>query len=70
MKPAMKFTRRKLAAALAAPAAAALAQPQAPPSPVPGDELAAARERNAAAAGAVARQEVPMTVAPAFQFKA
>jgi hypothetical protein len=65
----VKFTRRKLAAALAAPAAAALAQPQTPPS-APGDEWKAARERIASAAGALATEEVPMATEPAFQFKA
>ena len=66
----VKFTRRKLAATLAAPAAAALAQPQTPSSAVPGDELKAARERLGAAADALARQEVPIATEPAFQFKA
>ena len=66
----VKFTRRKLAAAFAAPEAAALAEPQTPSTAIPGDELKAARERLAAAAGALARQEVSMGAEPAFQFKA
>jgi hypothetical protein len=65
----LKITRRKLAVALAGPAAAALAQPRTPASG-PGDELTAARDRLAMATGEVARQEVPMATEPAFQFKA
>jgi hypothetical protein len=65
----VKFTRRKLAATLAAQAAAAMAQPQSPSSAVPGEELKAARERIKTATDALARQEVPMATEPAFQFK-
>ena len=65
----MKFTRRKLAATLAA-SAAAMAQPQTPSSAVPSEELNAARERIRTATDALARQEVPMATEPAFQFKA
>ncbi len=60
----MKLTRRELASALA-PAAALAAQ-----APAPTDELQAARLRLKAAADALARQELPMTTEPAFQFKA
>ena len=70
MQVAGKFTRRTLAAALAVPAAAALAQPQVPLAAAPGDELTSARERLGTATTAVARQEVPMPAEPAFQFKA
>jgi hypothetical protein len=66
----MKFTRRKLAATLAASAAAAMAQPQTLSSAVPSEELNAARERIRTATDALARQEVPMATEPAFQFKA
>jgi len=66
----MKFTRRKLAATLAASAAAAMAQPQTPSSAVLSEELNAARERIRTATDALARQEVPMATEPAFQFKA
>ena len=63
----MKFTRRELAAVLT-PAAAAIAQTPAPAAPA--DELAVARARYKASADALARQDVPMDVEPAFQFKA
>jgi hypothetical protein len=67
----MKITRRKLGAALIAPAAL-LAQPPAPP-PIPSnpeEELAAIREQNRRNAQALDEVRVPMTVEPAFQFKA
>ncbi len=60
------MTRRALAAAVFAPAAAGLAQTQAAPP----DPLAAARQRLADNAAAVAKVELPMAVEPAFQFKA
>ncbi len=63
----MQVTRRELAAILA-PAAAAAAQTAAPSSPA--DELAAAQARLKTAAGALGRQELPMSTEPAFQFKA
>jgi hypothetical protein len=66
----LKFTRRKLAATLAAPAVAALAEPQTPPPAVPGDELQAARARLGLAVDALAGQAVPVDAEPAFQFKA
>jgi hypothetical protein len=66
----VKFTRRKLAATLAASAAATMAQPQTPSSATPDEELKAARERIKTAADALTRQEVPLATEPAFQFKA
>ena len=60
----MELTRRKLAAALLAPAAAAQTQPEAV------DEVQAARDRIKANAEALAKVDLPMAVEPAFQFKA
>jgi hypothetical protein len=60
------LTRRKLAAAVLAPAAAALPQTQSQPP----DELAAARQRMKDNAAAMAKIEVPVSTEPAFQFKA
>lgn len=65
-----KVTRRKLAASLAASAAAAMAQPQAPSAAAPDEELRLARERLEAASDALARQEIPMAAEPAFRFEA
>jgi hypothetical protein len=68
----MKITRRKLAAALAAPAlagrmpTAAAAQTTATPA----DPLEAAKARIKANSDALAKQDVPMSTEPAFQFKA
>jgi len=67
----MKLTRRKLAAALAAPAlvggrASPAEQSQSPA----GDVLAAAKARIQANSQALAKETVPMTTEPAFQFKA
>lgn len=68
--PVAKLTRRKLATAVLVPAAAALAQtPQAPPR-TPDEELAAARARAKQVTDALSQHAVPMTVEPAFQFKA
>jgi hypothetical protein len=67
----MKITRRKLAAALASPAllvtnpSAATAQTAAPADP-----LEAAKARIKANSDALAKQDVPMSTEPAFQFKA
>ena len=63
-----KLTRRQLATALTA--AAALAQTPTGPPAAPEDELKAARDRLKANGAALARQEVPVAAAPAFQFKA
>jgi hypothetical protein len=62
----MKLTRRKLAAALIAPAAAAQAQTQTPPR----DEVEAARARLKTNAETIAKVEVPMSIEPAFSFRA
>jgi hypothetical protein len=62
----MKLTRRDLAAALLAPAAAAQAQTTTPP----GDEVEAARARLKTNADALAKVDVPMSTEPAFSFKA
>jgi hypothetical protein len=72
----MKITRRELAVALAGGAApfgpgeAALARAQAPTSGEADEELKTARGRVRAATESLAREEVPMSVEPAFQFKA
>jgi hypothetical protein len=62
----MQLTRRKLAAAVLAPAAVALPQTQSAPS----DELAAARQRMKDNAAAMAKIEIPASTEPAFHFKA
>jgi hypothetical protein len=62
----MKITRRKLAAALLAPAAAEPGQAQTAPA----DEVEAARARVKANAEAVAKVELPMSTEPAFHFEA
>jgi hypothetical protein len=62
----MQLTRRKLAAAVLVPAAAALPQTQSQPQ----DELAAARQRMKNNAAALAQIDTPMSLEPAFQFKA
>ena len=59
----MKLTRRKLPAALLAPAAAAQTTPSS-------DPVQAARDRTKANAEAVAKVNLPMSTEPAFQFKA
>ena len=64
----MKLTRRELASALVA--SAAMAQTP-PPSPLtPEAELQAARDQVKSNADRLAAQSVPMSTAPAFQFKA
>ena len=68
----MKLTRRELAAALTS--AAALAQTpapeRAPAEGMPEAEIQAARDQVKANAAALTQLEVPMTLEPAFQFKA
>ena len=64
----MKLTRRQLAMALTS--AAALAQTPSGPPTTPEEELKAARDRVKANGAALDRQEVPVAVEPAFQFKA
>ena len=66
----MKLTRRKLTAAMLGSAAGALAQTQPPQPATPEEELTAARERMRTNAAALAAQELPMAVEPAFSFKA
>jgi hypothetical protein len=66
----MKLTRRELATVLA-PAAALAQTPTAGNPPSGGDaEVDAARARMKANGDTLARQEVPMDLEPAFQFKA
>ncbi len=65
----MKLTRRKLAATVVATAVPALTQTPPPPA-APDDELQAARARMHASSAALAGQQVPMSLEPAFQFKA
>jgi hypothetical protein len=66
----MKLTRRTLALSLiAAPALPAPAEAQAGSSADDG-EIAAARERLQSAANTLKEQKIPMSVEPAFQFKA
>ena len=65
----MKITRRKLGAAVLAPAALLA---QAPP-PIPAnaeEELAAVREQNRRNAEILDKFQVPMAAEPAFVFKA
>jgi hypothetical protein len=62
-----KLTRRQLAAALMASAAAAQT---AAPQPTPDEDLKAARDRIVANRKALDAVPVPMSVEPAFQFKA
>ena len=62
----MDISRRQLAAVVLAGTAAA----QAPPKPQPEGDLDAARQQQRAAAQAIARVPLLMTVEPAFQFKA
>ena len=64
----MKLTRRQLATALAP--AVALAGTAAQSAPAVDDELSAARERVKANSEVIAGHDLPMTVEPAFQFKA
>jgi hypothetical protein len=60
----MQLTRRKLAVALLAPAAAAQT-----PAPVV-DEVQAARDRIKTNGELIAKVDLPMSTEPAFQFKA
>jgi hypothetical protein len=62
----MDISRRQLAGVILASTAVA----QAPPKPQPEGELDTARQRQRIAAQAIARVMLPMTVEPAFQFKA
>ncbi len=72
---ATKFTRRALAAVVAAPALAAPAlAAQAPAAPISAqsadDELKAAREQNRQNADQLAKFPLPMTTEPATHFRA
>jgi hypothetical protein len=65
----MKITRRKLAAAVAAPA---VMLGQAPSPPIPTnreEELAAMREQNRRNGEVLDKVKVPMSAEPAFIFK-
>jgi len=62
----MKMTRRQLAAAALAVTAAKSQTPAASPD----EELKAARDRLKATSDTLAKQTVPMSIEPAFQFKA
>lgn len=65
----MKLTRRQLALALAAPAAArASADEQTPPASA--DMLKAAQDQITANSKILAAESVPIATEPAFQFKA
>ncbi|MGO9232275.1 MAG: hypothetical protein ACLQKA_24020 [Bryobacteraceae bacterium] len=64
----MKLTRRQLATVLAP--AAAVAGAAAHSAPAVDDELRAARERVKTNGEALAGHTLPMSVEPAFQFKA
>jgi hypothetical protein len=64
----MKLTRRQLAAALSATAITPTqAQPQ---TASPADDLQTARDRLKANAASIAEHDLPMSVEPAFRFKA
>jgi hypothetical protein len=63
----MKLTRRELAAVVSATALAAQTEQRAAN---PADELQTARDRIKANGDLLARQNVPMSTEPAFQFKA
>lgn len=65
--PITKMTRRRLAGAMMA-AAAAAQTPTAPSGPA--DELQKARDQNLHTRETLAKVEVPMEMEPAFQFKA
>jgi hypothetical protein len=65
----MQLTRRKLAASLAA-SAAAIARSQTTAPAGPEAELKAAEDRIRSNGGALAKHEVPQSTEPAFQFKA
>jgi hypothetical protein len=64
----MDISRRQLAAVVLAGTAAAQAPPA--PKPEPSGDVDAARLQQRAAAQIIARVPLPMTVEPAFLFKA
>lgn len=61
-----KMTRRQLAGAMLATAAAAQAPPPAPSTPAA--ELQAARDQNQRTSATLAKVQVPMDAEPAFHF--
>jgi hypothetical protein len=63
-----RMTRRQLAGAILAGAAAAQTPPSTPSSPAA--ELQAAREQNQRTAETLAKVDVPIEAEPAFHFKA
>jgi hypothetical protein len=65
----MKLTRRKLASAMLAPAAAAAAR-QSAQGPAPDGLVEAARERYETNFAAVKKVKVPMATEPDFLFRA
>ena len=64
------LSRRKLAGILAGAAAASTMHAQEASQPQTGTEIEAARRRQRASTQAIAQVPLPMTVEPAFQFKA
>jgi len=62
-----RMTRRQLAAAVVA-SAAVQAAPQT--APTADDDLKTARDRMKATSDLLAKQQVPMSIEPAFMFKA
>jgi hypothetical protein len=64
-----RITRRQLAGAMIATAAAAQTPPSTPSTAPPGD-LEAAREQNQRNAEALAKVDLPATAEPAFHFTA
>jgi hypothetical protein len=68
MKRGIGMTRRKLGAVLIS--SAALSQAATAQTAAPADPLQAAKDRIKAASEALAKEHVPMSTEPAFQFKA
>ena len=66
----MDISRRQLAAVVLASTAAAQAPPAPKPEPEPEGDVDGARLRQRAAAQIIARVPLPMTIEPAFLFKA
>jgi hypothetical protein len=68
MKFTVKITRRKLAVALVS--SSALSSKAFAQTPAPADPVQAAKDRIKAASDALAKEQIPMSTEPAFQFKA
>jgi len=66
----MDISRRQLAGVILASTVVGQSAAQAPPKPQPDTEVDTARQRQKTMAQAIARVPLPMTVEPAFQFKA